>query len=66
MSSYTEDKIRKLLSESVQDQLRYLYGSDRKKIEMQTQRYASLLSRHAAIFGEHEDVELISAPSVVP
>lgn len=59
---YTEDRIRKLLSDSVQDQLRYLYGSDRKIIETQTQRYAGLLSRFTAIFGERENVQLISAP----
>ena len=59
---YTEDRIRKLLSESVQDQLRYLYGSDRKTIEKQTQRYAGLLSRYTAIFGERENVQMISAP----
>ena len=59
---YTEDMIRKLLSEGVQDQLRYLYGSDGKTIEKQTQRYAGLITRHAAVFGEHGDIQLISAP----
>ena len=60
--SYTEDMIGKLLSEKVQDQLRYLYGTDGETIEKQTKRYADLLMRHTALFGEHRDVQLISAP----
>ena len=62
---YTEDIIRKLLSQSVQDQLRYLYGSDIKTVEKQTQRYANLISRHAAVFGEHGDVQLSEAEHTV-
>ncbi|MBP5726244.1 MAG: galactokinase, partial [Clostridia bacterium] len=61
--SYTEDLIGKLLSEKVQDQLRYLYGTDGETIEKQTKRYADLLMRHTALFGEHRDVQLISAPA---
>ena len=60
--SYTEDMIGRLLSEKVQDQLRYLYGSDGETVEKQTKRYADLLMRHTALFGEHRDVQLISAP----
>ena len=60
--SYTEDLIGKLLSEKVQDQFRYLYGTDGETIEKQTKRYADLLMRHTALFGEHRDVQLISAP----
>ena len=60
--SYTEEMIGRLLSEKVQDQLRYLYGSDKGIVEKQTKRYADLLLRHTALFGERSDVQLISAP----
>lgn len=60
--SYTEEMIGRLLSEKVQDQLRYLYGSDKGIVEKQTKRYADLLLRHMALFGERSDVQLISAP----
>lgn len=60
--SYTEEMIGRLLSEKVQDQLRYLYGSDKEIVEKQTKRYADLLLRHMALFGERSDVQLISAP----
>lgn len=60
--SYTEEMIGRLLSEKVQDQLRYLYGSDKEIVEKQTKRYADLLLRHTALFGERSDVQLISAP----
>ncbi len=60
--SYTEEMIGRLLSEKVQDQLRYLYGLDKEIVEKQTKRYADLLLRHMALFGKRSDVQLISAP----
>ena len=59
---YTDEAIRKLYSEQVQDQLRYLYGNDSEILKKQTERYASLLRRHAELFGEKPDVQLVSAP----
>ena len=59
---YTEEAIRKLNTTGVQEQLRYLYGSDEAALEEQTKRYAGLLRRHAEVFGEQTGVQLVSAP----
>ena len=59
---YTDEAIRKLSTEGVQEQLRYLYGSDEAVLEEQTKRYAGLLRRHAELFGEQTGVQLVSAP----
>ena len=55
---YTEEAIRKLNTTGVQEQLRYLYGSDEAALEEQTKRYAGLLRRHAEVFGEQTGVQL--------
>ena len=60
--SKTEERIRKLDSEAVKNQLRYLYGDDSLLLKAQQERYASVIMRHAELFGEHKDVQLISAP----
>ena len=60
--SHTDEAIRKLHTEQVQEQLRYLYGNDSAILEKQTERYATLLRRHAELFGEKRDVQLVSAP----
>ena len=59
---YMDEAIRKLNTAGVQEQLRYLYGSDEAVLEEQTKRYAGLLRRHAELFGEQTGVQLVSAP----
>ena len=59
---YMNEAAGTLNSDKVQDLLRYLYGSDRKTTEAQTDRYAALIKRHADLFGERADIQLISAP----
>ena len=59
---HANELIRKLETEQAARQLRYLYGSDKEIVEKQTKRYADLLLRHTALFGERSDVQLISAP----
>ena len=60
--TYAEERIRKLEEEPVKAQLLSLYGSDRDLLKMQQERYAALIRRHAELFGDREDVQLISAP----
>ena len=60
--SHTDAMIQKLHMDAVQEQFRYLYGSDGDAAQKQTERYAGLVGRHAEIFGEQADVHLISAP----
>ena len=60
--AYTEEMIRKLETEEVKDQLRYLYGGDEALLKNQQERYAALIRRYAELFGENERVQLISAP----
>ena len=59
---HAEERIRKLDTERVKAQLRYLYGEDEALLKSQQERYASLIGRHAELFGNREDVQLISAP----
>ena len=59
---YTDDRIRALNTESVKEQLRYLYGCDADMLQNQQERYAGLIRRHADLFGDREDLQLISAP----
>ena len=59
---YMDEAIRKLNTAGVQEQIRYLYGSDEAALEKQTKRYAGLLRRHAELFGEQTGVQLVSAP----
>ena len=58
----SDEMIRKLETENVEAQLRYLYGDDDALLERQQERYAALIRRHAELFGERGDVQLISAP----
>ena len=58
----TDERIAKLDTEQVRNQLRYLYGQDDSLLEEQRERYAALIRRHAELFGEEADVQLISAP----
>ena len=60
--SYTEAMIRKLDTEKVRAQLRYLYGEDETLLKTQQERYTRLIRRYAELFGDREGVQLISAP----
>ena len=60
--AYSDDMIRKLETEDVKAQLRYLYGDDENQLKRQQERYTALVRRHAELFGEREGVQLISAP----
>ena len=60
--SHTEALIGKLSTEGVRAQFRYLYGDDEQLVKAQEERYAALLRRHAELFGDRADVQLISAP----
>ena len=57
-----EERITKLDSAQVKEQLRYLYGEDENLLKMQQERYAALIRRHTGLFGEGAEVQLISAP----
>ena len=50
--AYLEEMIRKLDTDRVREQLRYLYGTDETMLERPRERYAALLRRHAALYGE--------------
>ena len=60
--SYTEDRIRKLETEQIREQFRFLYGRDETLVKDQQERYAALIRRHAELFGEKTDLHLVSAP----
>ena len=60
--SHTDEMIRKLGSEDVKEQLRYLYGSDEEMLAYQLKRYTALIRRYAELFGEEDRIQLISAP----
>ncbi len=60
--SHTEAMIRKLDTEKVRAQLRYLYGEDETLLKTQQERYTRLIRRYAELFGDREGVQLISAP----
>ena len=60
--SGAERKILKLETEQTKKQLEYLYGSGRDILEMQKGRYAAMIRKHEALFGEKEEMQLISAP----
>ena len=57
-----DERIRKLDTEQVKAQFRYLYGNDESLLKKQQERYAALIRRHAELFGDRPDVQLISAP----
>lgn len=60
--SFTDEIIRKLHTDAVQEKLRYLYGCDSDTLGKQTERYAELVRRHTALFGQQPVIHLISAP----
>ena len=60
--SHTDEMIRKLGSEDVKEQLRYLYGSDEEMLAYQLKRYTALIRRYAELVGEEDRIQLISAP----
>ena len=59
---HSEKLIRELETEQVTAQLRYLYGEDETLLEQQRERYAALIRRHAELFGDRADMQMISAP----
>ncbi len=59
---HANELIRKLETEQAARQLRYLYGEDEALLKQQRERYAALIRRHADLFGDRADVQLISAP----
>lgn len=58
----TEKRIEALHSEKTREQLAFLYGKDEQALNAQTERYAALVRRFAELFGDREDMQLISAP----
>ena len=60
--THSEELIRKLNGDEARAQLRYLYGGDEAVLNHQLERYATLIHRHAELFGEHPKVHLVSAP----
>lgn len=62
MMGYTDEMIRKLGTEKAVEQFRFLYGTDETILKVQQERYAGLIRRHAELFGEQADLQLISAP----
>lgn len=60
--SYTEKMIRNLETEKAVHQLTWLYGTNEEVLQQQKARYEALIRRHAELFGEKQDLQLISAP----
>ena len=60
--THSDKMIRTLETEKTAKQLAWLYGDGEDVIEKQKGRYAALIRRHAELFGEKPDVQLISAP----
>ncbi len=60
--SHADEMIRKLAAEEARKQFRFLYGEDKQIVKSQEERYAALIRRHAELFGDRENVQLISAP----
>ncbi len=56
----TEERISKLNLPETENRLKVLYGED--QLDSQKARYAALLRRHRELFGENEQVLLVSAP----
>ena len=59
---HTEEIIRELDTEKIRAQLRYLYGEDEILLKTQQERYAGLILRYTELFGDKENIQLISAP----
>ena len=60
--SYTDKMIRCLDTEDISRKLAWLYGTDENTPGIQKARYAALIRRHADLFGECPELQLISAP----
>ena len=60
--AYADEMIRKLGTEDVKAQLRYLYGTGEELLKRQQERYSALIRRHTELFGDRESIQLISAP----
>lgn len=57
-----EERLLKLSDGAVLAKLETLYGKDPEMIRHQTERRRMLLKKHAELFGEQEEVLLVSAP----
>ena len=57
-----EERLLKLRDGAVLAKLETLYGKDPEMIRHQTERRRMLLKKHAELFGEQEEVLLVSAP----
>ena len=60
--SHTEKMIRNLETEKTRQQMNWLYGTGEDVWEKQKARYEALIRRHAELFGEKPDLQLVSAP----
>ncbi len=60
--SAAAEKIRKLNEDPCEKRLKELYGAEKAQLAAQKGRYADLIQRHEALFGESETLYLVSAP----
>ena len=60
--SRAEELAAKLNTEQVKEQFLHLYGEDENLLKAQQERYTALIRRHAELFGDNQEVQLISAP----
>ena len=60
--SKAEERIRNLETENAVKQLSYLYGTDGEELSKQQARYAALIRWHEELYGERDEVRLVSAP----
>ena len=60
--NHADKIIQALETEKTTQQLNWLYGAGEAVLESQKARYAALIRRHAEIFGEPADLQLVSAP----
>lgn len=60
--NHADKIIQALETEKTAQQLNWLYGAGGAVLESQKARYAALIRRHAEIFGERADLQLVSAP----
>ena len=60
--NHADKRSQALETEETAQQLNWLYGAGGAVLESQKARYAALIRRHAEIFGERADLQLVSAP----
>ena len=60
--NHTDKMILNLETEKTAEQLAWLYGIGSAVLKYQKSRYASLIRRHAELFGDRPDLQLVSAP----